>query len=179
MVDQFSSQDKASKVGSTYSLQGFVCSATHPLDILRWCLGNPTSVMAMGNVGIAHPSHPGDGFVAALYRWPDGCIGRVTGTWACSYDHSYENAYGISLFSSEASIVRGKLVCPDSGNDPVELVPDLSGHPYDDEVADFVNAILGECKPATDARDGGNTAIAIICGIKSMESGQIVLIPNR
>ena len=179
MVHEFSSEAEAAKVGPTYSLQGFGCSATHPLDILRWYLGNPTDVMAMGNIGMAHPSHPGDGFIAALYRWPNGCIGRVTGTWACSYDHSYENAYGISLFGSEASIVRGHLVSPDGDNEPVELASHGRGHPFDDEVDDFVNAVLSGCAPATDARDGGNTAIAIICGIKAMESGETVAIPNR
>jgi UDP-N-acetylglucosamine 3-dehydrogenase len=179
MVHEFSSEKGAAKVGPTYSLQGFGCSATHPLDILRWYLGNPADVMAMGNIGMAHPSHPGDGFIAALYRWPNGCIGRVTGTWACSYDHSYENAYGISLFGSEASIVRGRLVSPDGGNEPVELAPHGKGHPYDDEVEDFVDAVLGARAPATDARDGGNTAIAIICGIQAMESGETIAIPNR
>ena len=133
----------------------------------------------MGNIGMAHPSHPGDGFIAALYRWPNGCVGRVTGTWACSYDHSYKNAYGISLFGSKASIVRGYLVSPDAGNEPVELARHTPGHPYDDEVDDFVNAVLDGRRPATDARDGGNTAIAIICGIQAMESGATIAIPNR
>ena len=179
MVHEFSSEEKAAKVGPTYSLQGFACSATHPLDILRWCLGNPVEVTAMGNIGMAHSSHPGDGFIAALYRWPNGCVGRVTGTWACSYDHSYKNAYGISLFGSKASIVRGYLVSPDAGNEPVELARHTPGHPYDDEVDDFVNAVLDGRRPATDARDGGNTAIAIICGIQAMESGATIAIPNR
>lgn len=179
MVNEFSNEHNAAKIGPTYSLQGFVCSATHPLDILRWCLGNPVDVMAMGNIGMAHPSHPGDGFIAALYRWPNGCVGRVTGTWACSYDHSYENAYGISLFGSNATIARGHFVSPDGGNTPVELAPHDRSHPFDDEVDDFVNAVLDGRSPTTDARDGGNTAIAIICGNQAMESGKTIAIPNR
>ena len=179
MVDELTDPRQAAKVGPTYSLQGFGCSATHPLDLLRWYLGNPVEVMAMGNSGMAHPSHPGDGFIAALYKWPNGCVGRVVGTWACSYDHSYENAYGISLFGSDASIVRGFLVSRDQQNEPVELAAHGAGHPYDPEVDDFVNAVLEGRSPATDARDGGNTAIAILSGIEAMETGKTITIPNR
>ena len=67
--------------------------------------------------------------------------------------------------------------------DPVSAGRSLArhtpGHPYDDEVDDFVNAVLDWRRPATDARDGSNTAIAIICGIQAMESGATVAIPNR
>ena len=61
----------------------------------------------------------------------------------------------------------------------MELARHTSGHPYDDEVDDFVNAVLDGRRPATDARDGGNTAIAIVCGIQAMESGATITIPNR
>ena len=61
----------------------------------------------------------------------------------------------------------------------MELAGHTPAHPYDDEVDDFVNAVLDGRRPATDARDGGNTAIAIICGIQAMESGSTIAIPSR
>ena len=179
MVDELNRPELATKVGPTYSLQGFQCSATHPLDLLRWYLGNPVDVFAAGNNGLTHPGHLGDGFVAALYRWPGGCIGRVAGTWGCSYHHSYENAYGISLFGTKGTINRGSLILRENDNKPVEIARMKPGHPYEPEVVDFIDAVLTGRKPAVDARDGGNTSIAIIAALDAMDKSGWVTIPNR
>ena len=165
------------KVTNSYSI-AFVCSGTHPMDLLHWYVGEPVEVQAYSNNGIA--SKEMDDFIVAIYKFKNGCIGKVAATWGATCTVYGDRRYNIRLYGSKGTIMGNRLSLKsfDDGNKFVELPFEMiEGHPYDPEVDAFLDSILNNTKPPIDARDGGNSTIAILTAMDALKKKRPVAIP--
>jgi len=91
-----------------------------------------------------------------------------------------EMCYNLSLFGSKASIVRDRIARLETQGQFEPLTFDrISGHPYTPEVDTFIEAIIEDKPPVIDARDGGNTSIAILSAMEALRQGKRVKIETR
>jgi len=155
----------------------FVCSGTHPFDLLRWYLGEPAEVQAYGNRGLAYPDIPKDDLVCAIYKFRSGCVVKVAAVWGASvHTAGHEFRYNLCLYGTKATILRDKIAY--RGKPLVDLpFKGIEGHPYDPEADAFLRAIVNDEEPPVTARDGGNTAIGILAAVEALERGAPVKVP--
>jgi len=157
----------------TYEI-AFVCSGTHPFDLLRWYIGEPEEVQAFGNRGMACPDVAKDDFVCAIYRFDTGCVVKIAATWGSTCEFTNR----ISLFGSKGSIVDGKIALRDESAELRDLpFARDRAHPFDPEVDAFLDCIIADRPPPIDARDGGNTAIGILSAIDALHAKRAVKVP--
>jgi len=137
-------------IQNTYDT-AFVNAGTHVLDLLRWYVGEPVEVQAYGN--------------QRMSNWPQ---------------PEFKMCYNLSLFGSKASIVRDRIARLETQGQFEPLTFDrISGHPYTPEVDTFIEAIIEDKPPVIDARDGGNTSIAILSAMEALRQGKRVKIETR
>ena len=167
------SPERVQRIRETYA-SGFVCSGTHPFDLLRWYIGEPVEVAAFGNRGMALPELGKDDFVCAIYRLDTGCIAKIAGTFACSCNITNR----LHLFGSAGTLFGNMLYSRDRLDEPVEVLAEGPGpKPYAAEVDAFVASVRNDTEPPVSGRDGGNTAIGILSAIEAMEQQRQVQVP--
>ncbi len=163
-------------------MYGGVC---HPVDLLRWFLGEAEEVFAYGSHGGLDDRYPADkanNFIISI-RYRSGVTARVLGLfdliepptlWAGT-----KSSVGIGLFGTRASVLDDRIVreyYPEGSPREERIEPSGSALGHHGEVLGmlrhFEECIVRDLKPLIDVRDGAQvTAVCEACW-RSIESGQ-------
>jgi predicted dehydrogenase len=152
-------------------MYGGVC---HPVDLLRWFLGEVDEVFAYGNHGGLDTRYPADkenNFVISL-KYRSGAIARVLGAFDLVHPPSLWarpfHGVGLALYGTRASVFNDRIVREyyGTGQPREEAIEPKGGQlGHAEEVLGFLQhfeeCIVNDTKPLVDARDGAQ--IVAIC----------------
>ncbi|MFH0965830.1 MAG: Gfo/Idh/MocA family oxidoreductase [Planctomycetota bacterium] len=145
----------------------------HPLDLLRWYVGEAVEVQAYSNRMIWPELQ--DPTTVAIYRFASGCIGKVTVLWTPIGPRP--TAFNISVYGSKATIRRDEICL--AGTDrfvPIGLDP--TGHPFDEEDAHFIDCLVQGREPLINTLDGARSAAAVLVVKEAIRERRPVSIPQ-
>ncbi len=154
---------------------------SHPLDLLRWISGKEiASVFAYSNHK-AFPAMRHDDCEVALFRFTDDTIAKVAALYAPKREFSW--FYNLRIYGTNGTVDDDQVAIsasPDEVHPPFTQInyPNAKGHPYDPEVADWLDAIVEDRQPRTPLRDGANSSMACLCAIRSAREGREVEVPR-
>lgn len=148
----------------------------HPIDILRWIMDtNATEVQGFGN-HLAFPEMSSDDCEIAIFKFANGCIGKVTALYGPIGPRPYGN--NLSIYGTKGTIVREKIVLSGMHNF-MDLPPVFQHeHPYKPGIEHFVSCIREDKATLVDAFDAANSASAVITARKSLKEKKIMTIPQ-
>jgi predicted dehydrogenase len=170
-------------------MYGGVC---HPVDLLRWMLGEVDEVFCYGrrgNVDTRYPADKADNFLINL-KYRNGAIARVMGGFDLIHPpalwHSTFHGIGIGLYGSKASLFNDRIVYDYYGTgQPQEEVVTPAGNEMDHagEIIGFLEhfeqCLVNDEKPLVDVRDGAQiVAICHACW-ESIATGQPVKVTRE
>jgi predicted dehydrogenase len=169
--------------GSNWYLENekpMVGGGSHPLDLLRWFSGQDVLDVAGYSNRIAFPAMRHDDCTVALYRFSGGAIGKV----AALYSPRREMApfYNLRIYGTRGTVERDTVAISRDEADvhpvfaPVEADREV-GHPYDREIADWLDAIASGRQPRCDLFDGATSTMATLLATEAMGSGRALPVP--
>lgn len=151
----------------------------HMVDLLIWMIDSPVvEVTAMGNkiCSVGSTFHTPD-MVAALLRFQNGAIGKVSANFGCVYPHFHK----VSIYGTEATFenrMDGGLLI--DSRDPAapsrSIHSDYPGVAKGDLIPDFIRAILGTGNPVISENDMLMTLSTCLAVDESLKSGRPELV---
>jgi UDP-N-acetylglucosamine 3-dehydrogenase len=148
----------------------------HPLDILRWYVGDAVEVSAMSN-HIAYPEMVEDASIIATFRFKNGAIGKVTTLYGNVSPRPF--GFNLSVYGTKGSVVRDKLSLEGLGEQWMDI-PEYfdKGHDYTPEIEHFIDCIQNNRRPLITPEDASNTVIAALYAIKAGKENKVMKIPS-
>ena len=158
--------------------EGFIGGGCHAVDLLRWIAGNPSEVTAYSNHKCL-TSWPVDDATIAIYKFPNGVVGKVFASIGCKRGYTMRSAfYG----------TRGTIICdntsptmqlfenadPDSDNDfvtPKELEVNINNHNVSEEIRIFIDALQSGGEMPISSYEGASTIAVAAATVESTKKG--------
>jgi len=119
--------------------------AIHLIDLLCWLTGQRVwEVFAYGNrIATHHTSFKGNDLVAALLKFENGAIAKVTANFACNTPHFHRvSVYGTSGTFQQSHSGTVYLQSRDAGVPPQQVTDAYPGATKGDIIPSFVRSIL-------------------------------------
>jgi predicted dehydrogenase len=157
-----------------------VGGGSHPLDLLRWFSGREvTEVVGFSN-RIAFPEMHYDDCAVALYRFVGGAVAKVAALYAPRREMAAY--YNLRIYGTRGTVERDTVALSRDDADVhpafVPIAADrVSGHPYDREIGDWLNAIETGRPPRCDLFDGAASTMAALLATQAMGTGRAAAIP--
>jgi predicted dehydrogenase len=168
--------------------------ASHPIDLLRWFLGNVEEVHAYGRKGGLTPAYPYEDNYLINMRFIDGTIARVLGAYGIVEPPM--PMMGLGLYGTEGSLISDftdqqpghmKLVLDKLEGTPVALIT------YPAEVtgelghaagvlrylAHFEECLVEDRTPSPSVRDGARSIAVCSAAWESIRNGGVVKVRNE
>lgn len=154
----------------------------HPLDLLRWLMGDITEVHAVANKQVLPADNPieHDCILMSL-KFASGALGKTLVTIGCKRPYSL----GLSLYGSAGTLVDEKLfVSRYPGLEDFITVP-LAPHVhegnnvFDDQAAHLVACLDEGRQPMADVVEGAKTVATCLAGIESLRTGRPTQVCNE
>lgn len=138
-----------------------VGGGVHPLDVLRWFVGEPiVEVTGFGN-HVAFPEMKSQDCQVALFRFSGGAVAKVACSYGCVSPYAFLN--NVVVYGTRGTVSRDKICRESNPEEFQDLGVTYAGlHPYEPEVEHFLDCILNDSGPLIDAFDGANSAAACI-----------------
>jgi UDP-N-acetylglucosamine 3-dehydrogenase len=149
-----------------------VGGGVHPLDLLRWFNGEITQVYALGN-HISYREMRNDTAMAALFRFKNGAIAKVTALYGCV--NPMPALYNLGVYGTKGTLLRDQL-CLDGLHEWMK-VSAPAGKSYEAEAEHFLDCIRTGKTPLVTAHDGARSAAACLCAVQSAALGRPVRVP--
>ena len=158
--------------------EGFIGGGCHAVDLLRWIAGNPSEVTAYSNHKCL-TSWPVDDATIAIYKFPNGVVGKVFASIGCKRGYTMRSAfYG----------TKGTIICdntsptmqlfenadPDSADDfvtPKELEVNINNHNVSEEIRIFIDALQSGGKMPISSYEGASTIAVAAATVQSTKDG--------
>jgi predicted dehydrogenase len=150
----------------------------HPLDLLRWVVGEVAEVQAYGN-DLAVPEATFEDCVIATLRFTSGCIGKLLvayGAWM-----PYELNLGI--YGTRGTMRNDRLFLATAADEedftrlPITIVRE---HPHFRQEWDELVEAIEEGRPTrVDALDGARTVALCVAVSQALDSGRPVAVTQR
>lgn len=151
----------------------FASDGVHPLDLLRWYVGEAVEVQAYSNRMIWPELE--DPTTVAIYKFATGCVGKVTVLWTPIGPRP--KAFNLSVYGSKATVVRDQI-CLSSADKFVPLdVEAEEGHPYEPEDRHFIDCLVEGRVPMISTLDGARSAAAVLVAKDSIRQRRPVPVP--
>ncbi len=163
--------------------------ASHPIDLLRWFLGDVDEVHAFGRKGNLTPEYPYEDNYLINLRFKNGAIARVLGAYGLV--HPPMPMMGLGLFGTKASL-QADFTDQEDGHLKV-VQQKLDKHPvatmtFPAEregalghaggvlryLAHFEECLLNDKGPSPSVRDGARTVAACSAAWESIRKGGVV-----
>ena len=150
----------------------------HPLDLLRWVVGEVEEVQAYSN-DVAVPEATFDDCVIATLRFTNGCVGKLL----VAYGARMPYELNLSIYGTRGTVRNDRLFldrgqeCNSRGDRPVAPthlpIPIVPEHPhFRQEWDDLVAAIEAGRATRVDAADGARTVALCAAVGQALDSGQ-------
>jgi len=157
-----------------------VGGGSHQLDLLRWFCGQEVIEVSGYSNHVAFPEMANDDCQVALFRFEDGAIAKV----ACAYGPiTARPPYcNLRVYGTKGTVERDTVAIASAPEDvhppygPIEA-DRISGHPFDAEVEDWLDAIRGDKPARTNLYDGANSTMACLMAVEAMRTGQPTAVP--
>lgn len=154
----------------------------HPLDLLRWLVGDITEVHAVGNKRVLPAGNPieHDCILLSL-KFAGGALGKTLVTIGCKRPYSL----GLSLYGSEGTLVDERLFLQRYPGlqdfMPVPLAPHVheGNNVFDDQAAHLVACLDEGKQPMADVIEGAKTVATCLAGVESLKTGRPVAVCNE
>lgn len=153
----------------------------HPLDLLRWYVGDVVEVASFSN-RIAYPEMIHDASMIAMLRFQNGAIGKVTALYG--NPGPMPNVYNMAVYGTKGRIEGGKMFLDgmdEHGANPWLELPSsknqTQGHPFYNEIDHFLTCIEKDQKPLVTPEDAYNTIAAALYAVKACRQNSILKIP--
>lgn len=153
----------------------------HPLDLLRWLVGDITEVHAIANKQVLPADNPieHDCILMSL-KFASGALGKTLVTIGCKRPYSL----GLSLYGSAGTLVDEKLFLTRyPGLQDFMPVP-LAAHVhegnnvFDDQAAHLVECLDEGKQPMANVLEGAKTVATCLAGIESLKTGRPATVCN-
>lgn len=157
-----------------------VGGGSHPLDLLRW-LSNAQVVEVAGYSNHeAFPAMKNDDCQVAIFKFDNGAIAKVAALYAPRMGMA--SYYNLRIYGTKGTIERDQVAI---SKDNADIHPEfqtvqadrISGHPYDREVEDWLDAILQDRSPRCNLFDGANSTVATLMAVEAMRFGSSLSVP--
>jgi len=150
----------------------FASDGVHPLDLLRWYVGDAVEVQAYSNRMVCPEVH--DATTVAIYKFKSGCVGKVTVLWAPI--GPMPKAYNVCVYGSKATIVRDKI-CVTGTHEFMTLPVVVFDHRYKPEDDHFIDCLVQGKEPLINALDGARSAAAVLAAKEAIRTKKSVPVP--
>jgi predicted dehydrogenase len=158
-----------------------VGGGSHALDLLRWFKGRPVTQVWSCSNHIAFPEMAHDDCMVSLFKFDDGTIAKV----AALYGPRCEMPpfYNLRVYGTRGTVERDQVALAASLQDvhpPFKPVPAerRQGHPFDPEIADWLDAILDDRPVRTGLLDGASSTLATLLAVQSVKEGKEINVPR-
>lgn len=167
----------------------FVGGGCHAADLLRYMAGNPSELKAYSNQKIL-TSWPCPDTTMAIYRFPDGTIGKVMASVAVRREYTLRSVFygskGTIIADNESPYISVYLndrhpafpaaaaVAPERMK--IEIPLKNEAHNMTDQMADFAAVIRGEASPVSSGKSGANTVAMTRATVEAAQSDGAVRI---
>jgi predicted dehydrogenase len=150
----------------------------HAIDALRWFARSEVEQVCAYQVKTENPiEYPGTISVNVTFK--DGKIGRSTTT----FDAKMPYRFNIGIYGTEGTLRNGELFAPKlfPGQNDFLTIPcilpdsaDVAHHPFEGEVAHFLDCIIEDKRPFPDLEDAAHTHAICFAADLSAESDKPV-----
>lgn len=157
-----------------------VGGGSHPLDVLRWISGKDLVRTWAYSTSVAYPEMEVDDCQVALFQFEDGSIAKVAALYAPRCPMA--PYYNLRLYGTNGTVDRDQIAISATPDDvhpefnPIKA-DRVSGHPYEPEIVDWLDAILEDREPRVPLHDGASSTLATICATQAALEGRQVEIP--
>jgi len=157
-----------------------VGGGSHPLDLLRWISGKEVVEVAAYANHKAFPAMRHDDCQVALFRFDDGAIAKVAALYGPRCEMAPFN--NLRLYGTRGTAERDQVALAQSEQEVhpafhrVEAER-VCGHPYEPEIADWLEAIVSGGPTRTNLYDGANSTMATLCAVQAIAAGKPVRVP--
>ncbi|MFP4005855.1 MAG: Gfo/Idh/MocA family protein [Candidatus Hadarchaeia archaeon] len=157
---------------------------THYIDLLRWYVGEISSVKAVGG-NLAGKSE-GEDNALVLLDFEEGPFGQVDASWTYSEWHEFGEIHGskATLFLRESKdplVVYANEEIPEGLKGPVRPTQPVSMtesmRPNRQKIDNFVEIIIKDKEPNLTGEDGKKSVEVVKAAYKSIETGERVDLP--
>jgi len=166
---------------------------SHPLDIMRWLLGDIEEVHAYGNRGGLTPEVKINGNFLLNVKFVNGTIGRVLGVYDCV--HPPMPMMGIGLWGNKGTLMADytdlkgghiNVVYDEIEGQPVGTfefpAETLGAYGHGDTVLrymrQFADCLENDREPSPNVRDGAKSVATCEAAGRSVETGEVVKVRN-
>ncbi|MCE2441547.1 MAG: Gfo/Idh/MocA family oxidoreductase [Candidatus Latescibacteria bacterium] len=136
---------------------GLMGGGVHPIDLLRWIVGDIDEVFAISNHKVL-AGFPHDDAYLMNFRFENGCMGKMAAFLGCQ--RPYE--LNLAIYGTRGTAINDRLFLSkvEELEDFIRLpITILAEHPtFGEEMAHFVDCILNDKAPMIDVRDGAKSA---------------------
>ena len=157
-----------------------VGGGSHPLDLLRWFSGAQVVEVSGYANHIAFPAMANDDCQVALFKFDSGAVAKVAALYAPRMDMA--PFYNLKVYGTRGTVERDQVALSADESDvhptlkPIEA-DRTQGHPYDPEVADWLDAIEQDRAPRCDLYDGAKSTAATLAACEALGKGVAVSVP--
>ena len=170
---------------------GFIGGGCHAVDMLRWIVGNPTKVYALGNKKCLTDWPVKYDANIAVYSFPNNVMGKVFVSVGCKRNYTMRSCfYG----------TQGTIICDNTSNQitvfkadmrekdqlfgenkqdfaiPIELPVAKNSHNTYGELGDFAECILEDKPVPTSAYDSERSVVVCLAAARSGREGRSIQI---
>ncbi len=160
----------------------FLMGGCHAVDAARFLVGAEiVEVFAYSTKGRGRPYYQYDPTVTASVRFATGAVGKISASMECVMPYAFnvvlmghkgtirDNRLWSHKFAGQTDYLTIPTITPSSG--------DVSHHPFQGEINEFVAAILSGAACLPDVPDAVRTHEVILAIDRSAETGQPVKLP--
>lgn len=160
--------------------QPMVGGGSHALDLLRWLSGKQVVRASMYATHVAFPQMRHADCQVTLFQFADGSIAKVAALYAprCAM----APYYNLRLYGTNGTVERDTVAIAATAEDvhppfhPV-AADRQSGHPYEREIEDWLDAILDDRPTRTPLPDGANSTLATLRAVRAAAERREVEVP--
>ena len=157
-----------------------VGGGSHPLDLLRWFCGAQVVEVSGYSNHVAFPEMANDDCQVALFRFDTGAVAKVAALYAPRTGMA--PFYNLRVYGTKGTVERDQVALSAGIDDvhpafqPIEA-DRTQGHPYEPEIADWLDAIVEDRSPRCDLFDGANSTAAALAACQALAGPGSVAVP--
>ena len=158
--------------------------ACHPIDLLRWFMGDIEEVHCVGLRSGVAPDYPQEDCFFINVRFTSGKVGRVANLLGMVHPHG-ESANSLTVYGNKGTIRDNVKTLDTEGDLPqrayVTELPPHSGHAGEMIVMlrHMADCVLHGTKPWVGVREGARVVSTGLAAWESLRTGQAVKVRNE
>ncbi len=160
----------------------------HAIDTVRYLLGDPEPESVYAQIGTYYGKYEVDDTGLLIINWKGGPVSYIESGWWQPYSEGPEAATQLFGLKGFGSIFPTRLLMPNLQNETVEVIESGYQHPrlehceqsmYDNQMAHFVECIVNNAVPNSNAAKGLTNMKILEAAYKSSDSRELIFIEEN